>query len=158
MLRLIRHERADAGAAPSDHAHLTLTLRFEQRCRSRLRVVLDQGPEAGLFLPRGTLLAAGDWLGAETGEWVRVEAAAEPLSEVVSDDPWQLARACYHLGNRHVALQIAPGRACYLHDHVLDEMVRGLGLTVRAIEAPFIPEGGAYSGGGHDHAHHHHHE
>jgi urease accessory protein len=86
---------------------------------------------------------------------VQVQAAPETLSRVVCDDPLLLARACYHLGNRHVALQIEPGRLSYQHDHVLDAMVAGLGLTVTLAQAPFEPEAGAY--GGHDPAHHHAH-
>ena len=85
-----------------------------------------------------------------------MKAAAETLSSVVSDDPHLLARACYHLGNRHVSIQIEPGRVSYLHDHVLDEMLQGLGLQVTVTEAPFEPEPGAY-GGSADKAHSHHH-
>ena len=82
---------------------------------------------------------------------VLVKAAREPVSTVLSLDPQLLARACYHLGNRHVALQIEPGRLRYLQDHVLDEMVRGLGLEVIVEEAPFEPESGAYGGPAHAH-------
>jgi urease accessory protein len=78
---------------------------------------------------------------------VRVEAASERVSTVRSDDPLRLSRACYHLGNRHVALQIEPGRLRYLHDRVLDDMVRSLGLEVDTEDAPFEPEPGAYGHG-----------
>jgi len=128
----------------------TLTLPWEQRIRSRLRVVLDNGAEAGLFLERGALLGDGDLLASEDGTVVRVKAAAETLSSVVSDDPLAVARACYHLGNRHTPLEIANGRLRYLHDPVLDEMIRGIGLSVQIDRAPFQPEAGAYGG------HHHH--
>jgi urease accessory protein len=113
---------------------------------------LDDGREAGLFLPRGCNLRDGDCLIAEDGSAVQVRAAAETVSEVRCDDPLQLARACYHLGNRHVALQIEPGLLSYQHDHVLDEMVQGLGLSVCVKQAPFEPEPGAYGGQTH-HSH-----
>jgi urease accessory protein len=134
----------------------TLTLPLDRRVRSRLRVTLDDGREAGVFLPRGEVLRDGDLLASGGGMIVRVRAANEPVSEVCSDDPLLLARACYHLGNRHVALQIDAGRVRYRHDHVLDDMLRGLGLEPFAVEAPFEPEPGAYGGsahGHHDHAH-----
>jgi urease accessory protein len=131
----------------------SLTLPLESRIKSRLRVTLDDGREAGLFLPRGSSLRDGDCLLAEDGTAVRVRAAPETVSEVRCEDPLQLARACYHLGNRHVPLQIAPGLLRYQHDHVLDDMVRGLGLSVTVCQAPFEPEPGAY--GGHGHAHNH---
>jgi urease accessory protein len=139
----------------ADRIDARLTLPLESRTRSRLRVVLDDGREAGLFLPRGVSLRHGDLLRSEEGLVVVVQAAPETLSRVLCDDPLLLARACYHLGNRHVALQIEPGRLSYLHDHVLDAMVAGLGLSVTVEQAPFEPEAGAY--GGHDHAHSHAH-
>ncbi|MET0068152.1 MAG: urease accessory protein UreE [Candidatus Thiodiazotropha sp.] len=145
----------------------TLTLTLDQRIKCRLRVSLDSGEDAGLFLARGTTLQAGDLLRSEQGLRVRIKAADETLSRVVCDDPLLMARACYHLGNRHVLLQIEPGRISYLHDHVLDEMLAGLGLAVEVVRAPFEPEPGAYGGSaekGHAHAHthgqghdHHHH-
>jgi urease accessory protein len=131
----------------------SLTLPLESRSKSRLRVTLDDGREAGLFLPRGGSLRQGDLLRSETGLVVEVHAAPETLSRVRCDDPLLLARACFHLGNRHVALQIEAGQLSYRHDHVLDEMVAGLGLQVVVEEAPFEPEAGAY--GGHSHAHDH---
>ncbi len=145
MLELIR--RVDGGEAVT-----TLTLPLEKRIRSRLRVTLDDGAEAGVFLGRGQVLRDGDLLAAADGTTVRVRAAAEPVSEVRCDDPLLLARACYHLGNRHMSVQIAEGLLRYPHDHVLDDMLRGLGLEPRLVEAPFEPEPGAY-GGGHGHSH-----
>jgi urease accessory protein len=142
-------------------AAATAALTLDQRQRSRQRIRLDDGREAGVLLPRGEVLRHGDVLGGDDGLVVRIAAAPESLSCAESPDPLLLARACYHLGNRHVALQIGPGRLCWLHDHVLDGMVRGLGLAVTAITAPFEPEPGAYGGHARGHhgqgAHHHHH-
>ena len=116
------------GGMPSSHAATvtTLTLPLARRVRSRQRVELDDGREAGLFP-------------------VRVRAADEPVSEVRCDTPLLLARACYHLGNRHVSLQVLPGCLRFPRDHVLEEMLEGLGLSVRAVDDAFHPEAGAYA-------------
>jgi len=156
---LILHTHATAGT-PADDA---VSLPFDLRQRARLRVVLVSGRDAGLKLPRGTILRGGAVLLGTGGLQVRVNAAPETVSTVRCADPWALARAAYHLGNRHVWVQVGEGWLRYLHDHVLDAMVRGLGLEVTVEEAPFEPEGGAYSSGheqghGHGHAHGHRHE
>jgi urease accessory protein len=146
---LLIEASAPAGAAASE----TLLLPFESRCKSRLRTRLASGEEVGLFLERGRLLRGGDRLLAKDGRVVEVVAAAEMLMEAQSADPLQLARAAYHLGNRHVAVQVLPGSLRFARDHVLGEMVRGLGLPVHEIEAPFEPEAGAYGAhGGHGHS------
>ena len=132
-------------------------LPFAERSRSRLRALLDNGEEAGLFLERGSILRHGDLLLADDGRVVQVEAAPETVSTVRTDDGLMLARASYHLGNRHVALQIGPGWLRYCHDHVLDDMLRGFGLEVQVEHAPFEPEGGAYVAASHAHAHGHAH-
>lgn len=134
-----------------------VTLTLDQRVRSRLRVRLDDGRDAGILLGRGTTLKNGDCLASDDGFSVLVHAAPEPLSQLSSSDPLLLARACYHLGNRHVALQIEPGRISYPHDPVLDDMLRGLGLDVLRVDAPFEPEPGAYDAPHHGHAHEHGH-
>ncbi len=132
----------------------TLTLPLDKRIRSRQRVVLDDGTEAGVFLERGQVLHDGDLLsGADGSSIVRIRAASEPVSEVRCDNPLLLARACYHLGNRHMPLQIGNGMLRYQHDHVLDDMLRGLGLDPVFVEAPFEPEAGAYGGSAQGHAH-----
>ncbi|MFT6287054.1 MAG: urease accessory protein [Alcanivorax sp.] len=131
----------------------TLSLPIDQRQKSRLKVILDDGREAGLFLPRGQVLRGGDLLQSTEGLVVMVEAAAESVSTVNSEDALALARVCYHLGNRHVSLQITATWIRYQHDHVLDDMVIGLGLPVTVEQAPFEPEGGAYQTGVHVHAH-----
>jgi urease accessory protein len=148
---VIRLTRRLPGPAQVD---ATLTLPLEGRVKGRLRVTLDDGREAGLFLERGAPLRDGDLLADEAGLRVRVRAAPEALSVARCTDPLLLARACYHLGNRHVPLQIEPERVCWLRDPVLDELVRGLGLEVTAESAPFEPEAGAY-GGGHGAPRHH---
>ncbi len=132
----------------------TLTLPFELRQKSRLLTKLDSGEEVGLFLSRGTVLRQGDLLRTNTGLVVRVYAASEAVSTARAEAPLLLARAAYHLGNRHVPLQIGSGWLRYLHDHVLDAMMEELGLTVLSEHAPFEPEAGAY-GGHHDHGHGH---
>jgi urease accessory protein len=144
----------------TDHPRLAerrLRLPFGERSKSRLRAVLDNGEEAGLFLERGTILRNGDLLLADDGRVVEVEADCESVSTVHTDDPLLLARACYHLGNRHVALQIGTGWLRYQHDHVLDDMLRGFGLAVRVELAPFEPEGGAYVSHAHATSHTHSH-
>lgn len=133
-----------------------LTLPYERRMISRQRVTLDDGSDAGLFLPRGASLQDGDYVQAESGEVVRIQAAVETVSTLHCADRLLFARACYHLGNRHVPLEISDGRLRYLHDHVLDDMLHGLGLHVVVEQAPFEPEAGAYSGG-HSHSHSHSH-
>jgi len=136
---------ADPATAPQD----ALLLPFEARQKSRLLASTERGVAVGLFLPRGHLLRAGVILTGPDNYAVRIEAAPERLSVVRTDDVLRFARACYHLGNRHVSLQIAPAQLAYLADHVLDDMVAGLGLDVTHEELPFEPEGGAYHG--HDH-------
>lgn len=144
-----------------DHPHAVtarVTLPIDDRVKSRARVVLDDGRDAGLILPRGLLLRGGDLLASDDGrEVVEVVAAAEPLSVVRCDDPFLLARACYHLGNRHVPLQILPGELRYHHDHVLDEMLQLFDLEVMFASLPFEPEAGAYASEGHSHSHSHAH-
>ena len=142
-------ETQGSGAAPS-HYDAQLTLPFEARCKSRLRTQLDGGEEVGLFLPRGTVLRGGDWLVGKDGRHVQVIAASERLYEVRTDNPTQLARAAYHLGNRHVALEVRSDALYLLADAVLRVLLEKLDLVVNEIDAPFEPEAGAY-GGGHRH-------
>ena len=140
-----------------------LTLRFEDRRRSRMRARLDDGREAALLLPHGTILRDGDRLHApDEGEVAIVRAAAQSLSVVHCADPLMLARAAYHLGNRHIPVQLGPGWLAYEHDHVLDGMVVDMGLSVDTRVAPFEPEAGGYgrtsaATGGHHHHHDHGH-
>ena len=132
----------------------SVPLDVDSRIKSRLRVTLDDGREAGLMLERGHLLRGGELLAdADGSQVVRVVAAPEAVSTVRCSDPLLLARAAYHLGNRHVPLQIEAGLLRYQHDYVLDDMVRGLGLSVDAEQAPFEPEAGAYQSAPHSHSH-----
>lgn len=126
-----------------------LVLPFELRQKTRLRTALSTGEEVGLNLERGYILRGGDQLLADDGRVVEVVSAPENVSVVTSSDPLQLARAAYHLGNRHVSVQIGAGWLRFLRDHVLDEMVRGLGLPVTHDTLPFEPEAGAYAGHSH---------
>lgn len=130
----------------------TLTLAWSQRTRSRQRVRLDNGEEAGLFLERGVILRDGDCLISDDGFIVRIQAAEETVSTVFCKDPLQLARIFYHLGNRHVDLEISEQQVRYPHDHVLDGMLQCMGLTPEITQASFEPETGAY-GEGHSHTH-----
>ncbi|MFA0013855.1 urease accessory protein UreE [Vibrio lentus] len=132
-----------------------LSLPIDSRIKSRLKVMLDDGRNAGLFLPRGHILRGGEQLSSECGLVVEVKAAPETVSTVYCEDLLLLTRVAYHLGNRHVPLQVEAGWVRYQHDHVLDEMVEGLGAKVTTETQPFEPEGGAY--GGRSGGHHHHH-
>jgi urease accessory protein len=129
----------------------TLTLPFQQRQKSRLRTRLDSGEDAGLFLPRGTVLRHGDRLRATNGLIVEVRAASESVSTAHTEDPVSLARVAYHLGNRHIALQIGAGWLRYAQDDVMDRLVKELGLNLITEAAPFEPEPGAYGSDDHQH-------
>jgi urease accessory protein len=164
MLRLTEVLGSSTRSNVAATARLALT--FEDRRRSRLLVRLNDGTEAALMLPRGTVLRDGDRLrgavaGAEQGveTVVEVRAAHETLSLARTSDPHLLTRAAYHLGNRHVPLQIGAGWIAYQHDHVLDDLVKQLGLNLTVGSQPFEPEAGGYGHGhGHEDAHTHDHD
>ncbi|MBQ0759508.1 MAG: urease accessory protein UreE [Zhongshania sp.] len=140
-------------------SEIRLVLNYQERQRSRYRAKTLCGLDVAWFVERGKVLADGEILVANSGEKIVIIAAEETVSEVRSDDPLLLAKAAYHLGNRHVPLQIDAGELRYQHDHVLDDMLRGLGLTVLVTDKSFHPENGAYhnSGGHHGHSHSHSH-
>lgn len=143
-------------AASNAPATEKLELPFELRSKSRLRTHLVSDEECGLFLERGRVLRGGDKLMANDKRIVEVIAALEQVMEARSDDPLLLARAAYHLGNRHVPVQVGSGFLRFGYDHVLGEMVRGLGVILTETQAPFEPESGAYGAhGGHAHPHGH---
>lgn len=127
-----------------------LVLDFEARTKSRLRTQLASGEEVGLFLPRGTILRNGTCLQGQDGRIVEVVSAPEALVEAHCANDYELTRAAYHLGNRHVAVQVCPHSLRIQQDHVLEHMLEGLGARLVHIEAPFEPEAGAYA-----HGHHH---
>ncbi len=147
MLKIIKLVSND-----KDHS-LTLTLPFDSRQKARLQTKLDNGQEAGLFLPRGIILRNGNKVEAQSGEVIKIISANEDVSTVTTSDTLLLIRATYHLGNRHVPLEVTKKYLRYQYDHVLNEMIEQLHLTVTRESAPFEPESGAYS-----HGHHHNHE
>ena len=132
-----------------------IELRFEQRERSRLRACLASGEEIGIDLAVGTILSHGNRLVLDDGRVVAVEAALEALLQVTAEDLATLARIAYHIGNRHVPIQVGDGWLRLLPDHVLQAMIERLGGDVVDIVERFQPEAGAY-GRGHVHAHHGH--
>ena len=141
----------------------TVELDWDVRQKSRFAATDSTGRELGVFLPRGTVVRGGDVLVAEDGSMVRVIAAPQSVLRITHctqhGSSFDLIRAAYHLGNRHVPIELAP---TYLHiepDHVLADMLRAMHLIVTATQAPFEPENGAYGGGhhhGHSHEHHDH--
>ena len=127
-----------------------LLLPFDLRMRSRLRTHLVSGEEAVLKTERGAILRGGECLQSDDGRVVRVSAAPEKVMHIVCADQFELTRAAYHLGNRHVPVEIGEDFLRIAADHVLGDMLLGLGAQVEEREAPFEPESGAY-GGGHAH-------
>lgn len=151
--------RGDWKGEPAD----TVVLDFDDRHRRRISMEAVGGLSFLLDLKEAVALRSGDAVKLEDGRLVEIVGASEPLSEIRAENPEHLLRLAWHLGNRHLAVQIAGGRLRIRRDHVIDAMVEGLGGKVRSIEAAFDPEGGAYlesshAHHGHDHGHHHHHE
>ena len=147
------------GGDPAD-AIGEVALAFEWRQKSRMRLAIESGPRAGeaigFDLPRGTVLRGGSLVSTAAGECLRVNAADEELIHVEAPTPFALMRIAYHLGNRHVPLQIGEGWIRLQYDHVLENMVKGLGGAVTLVDASFDPESGAYGYGHHGDAHHDH--
>jgi urease accessory protein len=151
---------AAAGAWPEAETRDTVTVDFDDRFRRR-KLYTGQGGLAFLLdLPEAQVLRDGDGLALASGGYVRVKAAPEPLVEVTGRDPQHLLRLAWHLGSRHLPAEIFPTHILIRHDHVILRMLEGLGATVRMVDAPFNPEGGAYGEHnrmpGHPHGHHHH--
>src|SRR6516165_6544240 len=138
-----------AGHWPKEQAAGSLTLDFDARHRRRIRLAADQGEDVLLDLPKTVAMADGDGLQLEDGRWLRVQAAAEMLVEVRHEDPCQLTRLAWHLGNRHVTTEIRGEVLRIRPDHVIEDMLHGFGADLIMVQAPFQPEGGAYSGHGH---------
>jgi len=133
------------------NAEISLCLTFAQRSKSRGKAPGSDGEEVAWFLDRGHVMADGERLIAKDGTPIKIIAASEAVSEVHAAGP-ALARAAYHLGNRHLAVQIGTDWIRYQTDHVIDDMIHSLGLQAKHASEPFHPESGAYKGG------HHHHE
>ena len=148
----------------------SLVLDWDTRQKSRFQAVDDQGRTLGVFLPRGTVVRGGDVLVAEDGSFIRVQAAAQQLLRITPcpqhGSAFDLTRAAYHLGNRHVSIELGSQALQIEPDPVLAEMLRSMHLIVQEVRAPFEPEGGAYAAHphqahshdhGHGHAHPHEH-
>jgi urease accessory protein len=150
----------------------TIELDWDVRQKSRFAATDSQGRELGVFLPRGTVVRGGDVLVAEDGTLVRVIAAPQPVLRITAcpehGSPFDLTRAAYHLGNRHVPIELRPDHLKIEPDHVLADMLRAMHLIVTEQHDAFEPEGGAYAHGhshdhgddehGHSHGHAHDHE
>lgn len=135
----------------------TIVLDYEGRHRRRVVMQGVRGTEFLLDLPEAVILRNGDALVLEDGRLVEIVAAPEELTEVRCGDARQLARVAYHLGNRHVHVEVLENRLRIRRDHVLEDMVRGLGAKVAHIESPFEPDSGAYEAAeAHNHGHHGH--
>ena len=134
---IVREKLASAGIAAAGR----VSLAFEYRQRSRQRAKLDSGEEIGMVLPRGEILRGGDRVLASDGRVFEVVSAPERLLHI---EAASLARIAWHLGNRHVPVQVGDGFLRIAEDRVLEQMLRGLGASVSRLEAPFEPEGGAY--------------
>lgn len=135
----------------------TVELDWDIRQKSRFEATDSLGRQLGIFLPRGTLVRGGDVLVAEDGSMVKVIAAPQTVLRITAcsthGSPFDLTRAAYHLGNRHVPIELKPDHLKIEPDHVLAEMLHSMHLIVNEVSEPFEPEGGAYSAGGHGHAH-----
>jgi len=138
----------------------TIELDWDVRQKSRFDATDSQGRALGVFLPRGTAVRGGDVLLAEDGSMVRVLAAPQPVLRITHcgahGTPFDLIRAAYHLGNRHVPIELQPDHLKIEPDHVLAEMLDRMHLIVAEVNEPFEPENGAYTGHGHDHGSHSH--
>jgi urease accessory protein len=149
-----------AGQWPDEESAGTCTLDFDARHRRRFRLTTDQGDDVLLDLPQTIALSDGDGLRLEDGRWLKVQAAPETLVEIKHEDPLQLMRLGWHLGNRHLPTEIRELALRIRPDHVIEDLLRGFGAHLHRIEAAFQPEGGAY-GQRHHHKHdedHHHHD
>ena len=138
----------------------TVELDWDVRQKSRFDATDSAGRHLGVFLPRGTVVRGGDVLVAEDGSLVKVIAAPQTVLKITHcsnhGTPYDLIRAAYHLGNRHVPIELKPDHLKIEPDHVLADMLRAMHLIVNAVTEAFEPESGAYASGGHNHGHDHH--
>jgi urease accessory protein len=151
-----------AGLAPVllKRAH-TVELDWDVRQKSRFDCTDSEGRLLGVFLPRGTTVRGGDVLVTEDGSLVRVLASPQTVLRIshcsAHGSPYDLIRAAYHLGNRHVQIELKPDHLKIEPDHVLADMLRAMHLIVNTVTEPFEPEAGAYAQGGHAHTGSHDH-
>jgi urease accessory protein len=140
----------------------TVQLDWDVRQKSRFDATDSQGRALGVFLPRGTVVRGGDVLLAEDGSMVRVQAAPQPVLRITAcsqhGSPFDLTRAAYHLGNRHVPIELQPDHLKIEPDHVLADLLRRMHLTVAEVNESFEPENGAYAAEGHAHHGHSQHD
>jgi urease accessory protein len=150
-----------AGHWPKENASGSLTLDFDARHRRRICLRADEGEEVLLDLPNAVAMADGDGLQLDDGRWLRIQAAAEPVVEIRHQDPGQVVRLAWHLGNRHLPTEIQNQVLRIRPDHVIEDMLRGFGADLARVQTAFQPEGGAYGGHDRHHSHdetEHHHE
>ena len=135
----------------------TVELDWDVRQKSRFDATDSQGRSLGIFLPRGTVVRGGDVLVADDGSFIRAIAAPQAVLKITHcaqhGTPYDLIRAAYHLGNRHVPIELKPDHLKIEPDHVLADMLRAMHLIVHAVDESFEPENGAYATGGHGHGH-----
>ena len=156
---MIRAETVIAGGDWNGTPADTVVLDYDDRHRRRITMEGVGGLSFLLDLPEAIALRSGDAIRLADGRLVEVVGAPEPLAEIRAENAEHLLRLAWHLGNRHLPVQITQGKLRIRRDHVIEAMVEGLGGKVRPIEAAFDPEGGAYlqaSHAHHDHGHHHH--
>lgn len=148
---------ASANEWPAERQRATVTLDYDGRYRRRIRLVTDEGNPFLLDLPQAVRLGEGDGLVLEDGGYVRVVAAAEPVADLSCRELSETARIAWHIGNRHIPIQVLPDGALRIRDdHVIVEMARQLGAQIRRHPAPFSPEPGAYASRGDEHPSHEH--
>ena len=148
-----------AGTWPEGEAVVTATLPFDAREKRRFKLQDDKGEAFLLDLVKPTVLREGDGLSLEGGGFIHVSEAPEPVVDAWGSDARQTARLAWHLGNRHLPVQILPdGGIRFRADSVIEAMLVGLGAETKAHDAPFSPEPGAYAGHGHGHSHGHSHD
>ncbi|MEO8388660.1 MAG: urease accessory protein UreE [Polaromonas sp.] len=158
MLQVSKIISQGAGLAPVlVKRAATVELDWDVRQKSRFDTTDSLARHLGVFLPRGTLVRGGDVLVAEDGSMVKVVAAPQTVLRITAcpthGSPFDLTRAAYHLGNRHVPIELKPDHLKIEPDHVLADMLRAMHLIVNEVKEAFEPEGGAYSAGGHSHGH-----
>jgi len=154
MLKIEINHGAEPSNVSDKETDDTLLLSYEQRTKGRLRVTTEKAQDVGIFLERGKTLRHGDLLESDDGQVIRVEAKVENLVKGSSKNWHLFSRCCYHLGNRHVPIQIGECELWIQSDHILKDMLAQLGMHVSECMAPFEPEQGAYAGGHHGHHEH----